>query len=449
MKTFAFFLLALLFIISGFAQEYRNFYGICWRGKPHDNMVYARQMKYDYVFYQNKMENDTLSNGLYFYLETPEYLVYNRTINTQKTYTNQEKQFYETFCTIKDTAQPFPYNMATGWFFTGTSFTPLLDFQQQKVIDYTIDSILRFARSIEKRNPRFHFGGLAWDVPQPSGDFWDTIPKKAQVTLTHWTGSDAGKRYPNIVHDFPSYSEGHISFYKKLYSTVRANYPNAKFIMEPYKIYEDWIALVKDRPDAKELTPDLLSQEGPGIAFATDNRIFINNITSKDRVASTTPNKFSEPDNRIMAANAAVNGAWFTWYGRFGGTGDMPDYKNITELPDRLKLIRELANYENLNKTPLAERKWDNNIYQSKTAFASADAVAIMQPLTHKYFVVFLSKEAEVPLPTEKKMISIFKTNSFLIETDNGSTEVTIKNNKIKPNGNTEIGKAYIIQFDY
>ncbi|MFZ4724763.1 MAG: hypothetical protein ACOYMD_04890, partial [Paludibacter sp.] len=37
-------------------SEYRNFYGICWDENPHQNLVYARQMGYEYVFYQPGME---------------------------------------------------------------------------------------------------------------------------------------------------------------------------------------------------------------------------------------------------------------------------------------------------------------------------------------------------------------------------------------------------------
>jgi hypothetical protein len=121
--------------------DYHNFYGICWRGKPHDNLKYARQIGYSYVFYQKGMERDTLSNGLYFYLETPEYLVYNRTLDTQKPYTPAQQKFYEDYCALKNDTQAFPYNIATGWFFTPHSFTPNLDYQQQRVINYAVDSI--------------------------------------------------------------------------------------------------------------------------------------------------------------------------------------------------------------------------------------------------------------------------------------------------------------------
>jgi len=166
--------------------------------------------------------------------------------------------------------------------------------QQQKVISSTIDSVLNFARKIEFKYPKFHFGDLAWDVPNPTGDFWDTIqPSGKQITLSYWTGGDFDFKNPLVKHDYTTYSEGHIQFYKQIYSKIRQLYPNARFIMEPYNIFDQWINLIKDRPDAKMVMPDLLSQESPGTEFVNDNRIFADSLITKDRVASTTPNKFS------------------------------------------------------------------------------------------------------------------------------------------------------------
>ena len=45
-----------IFPTTGNVPDYRNFYGISWRGTPHENLAYARQMKYDYGFYQYGME---------------------------------------------------------------------------------------------------------------------------------------------------------------------------------------------------------------------------------------------------------------------------------------------------------------------------------------------------------------------------------------------------------
>jgi len=428
--------------------DYRNFYGIAWRGNPHENLAYAKQMKYGYVFYQRDMEKDTLSNGLYFYLETPEYFTYNVYLDINKKNSDKEIVFYETYCLLKSITNPYPYNIATGWFFNKTAFNPILDYQQQKVISYAIDSILNIAKRIEFKNPKFHFGGLTWDVPQPSGDYWDTIaPPGKQITLKFWTGGDFGIKNPSVIHDFTTYSEGHIQFYKQLYFKIRQQYPNARFIMEPYRIFEDWINLIKSRPDAKMIMPDLLSQEGPGTEFVNDNRIFADSLITRDRVASTTPNMFSEEDNRIIAAQAAINGAWFSWYGRFGGTGDMPNYQSISEVPPRLKLIRVLPNYENINKTPLIQRTWDETTYKSNNAFASPKGIGVLQPGTSKYFVVLMALDAEIPLPVGRTIVSISRTDNLFIENGDGSADLIIKDGLVKLNGSVGINNAYILKF--
>jgi hypothetical protein len=428
--------------------DYRNFYGISWRSNPHENLTYAKQMKYDYVFYQKGMENDTLSNGMYFYLETPEYFTYDINLDVNKKYSDKEISFYENYCTLKNSSNPFPYNIATGWFFTKTTFNPILDFQQQKVISYSIDSIINLIKKIVTQNPNFHFGGLAWDVPNLSGDFWNSIqPPGNQITLKTWTGGDFGIENLHVKHDYSTYSEGHVQYYKQIYSRIRHQYPNAKFIMEPYYIYEDWISQIMNRPDAKLIMPDLLSQEGPGTEFVNDSRIYANSLITKDRVASTTPNMFSEEDNRTVAAQAAINGAWFSWYGRFGGTGDMPDYQSISEVPPRLKLIRVLPNYENINQTPLKQRTWDGTTYKSGNAYASPKAIGVLQPGTSKYFMVLMASDGEIPIPVDKTIKSISRTNNLFLETGDGSADLIIKDGRAKLNGSFGINKAYILNF--
>src|ERR1700739_3628730 len=79
---------------------FQNFYGIAFRGNPHDNLLYAKQMGYDCVFYQPGMENDSAANGLYYYIETPEYAIYKRGIIVNKTFSEAERKFYETYCAL-------------------------------------------------------------------------------------------------------------------------------------------------------------------------------------------------------------------------------------------------------------------------------------------------------------------------------------------------------------
>jgi hypothetical protein len=427
--------------------EFRNFYGIAWNGTPHENLAFAKQMGYDYVFYQKGMELDSLSNGLHFYIETPEYSVYKRQIDTKQNYTHEEIRFAETHFALMNASKSFPNNIARGWFMSDHTFTPQLDLQQQKVISWAIDSILKNVESIEDLNPDFKFGGFAWDVPQPAGDFWDTIQKPGrQITLEYWTGGDYGIKHPDVAHEYPTYSEGRIEFYKQLYRTTRTKFPGAKFMMEPYRIYDDWIQVVGHRTDAKEVTPDLLAQERFGTEFVDDERIFDSGLITRENVASTTPDRFSEADNRLFAAKAAVNGAWFSWYGRFGGTGDMPGFRSIREVPARLKLIRVLANWENLNQTPLQQRAWDGTVYKSPNAFASPDVIAVKKPETEKLFVVFLTENGKVEIPKGKKVKDIYTTDDFFIEKNDADEEVIIRLNALIPAGKDCLEKGYIIE---
>ena len=428
--------------------EFRNFYGIAWNGTPHENLAFAKQMGYDYVFYQKGMEKDSLSKGLHFYIETPEYSVYRRQIDTKAIYSPEEIRFAETHFALMNNSKSFPNNIARGWFMSDHTFTPQLDLQQQKVISWAIDSIVEYVESIESVNPDFKFGGFAWDVPQPAGDFWDTIQKPGrQITLEYWTRGDYGIKHPEVTHEYPTYSDGRIEFYKQLYHTTRAKFPGAKFMMEPYRIYDDWIKVVGHRTDAKEVTPDLLAQERFGTEFVDDKRIFDSGLINSENVASTTPDRFSEADNRLFAAKAAVNGAWFSWYGRFGGTGDMPGFKSIREVPARLKLIRVLANWENLNQTPMKERTWDGTVYKSPNAFASPDVIAVKQPETGKLFVVFLSENGKVEIPKGKKVAAIYSTDDLFIEKNDAAEKVIIRSNALIPAGTDCLEKGYIINF--
>ena len=424
--------------------DYRNYYGIAWRGTAHENLQYARQMKHDYVFYQAGMENDTLSNGLYFYMESPEYRVYSRSITTTASYTSAQKTFFQTHYSLKSAVDSFPNNIATGWFFSSTNFTPILDFQQQSVITYAVDSIMNIVQGIESRNPNFHFGGMAWDVPNLPGDFW-SAPGGSQITLSYWTGGDYGAIYPGTTHNYGTYTAGHVEFYRQLYERLRTDYPDAKFLMEPSNLYTGWVNVINNTPGAADIMPDMLSQEGSGLEFATDSLIFASGLITRDRVGSSTPNKFGEADNRLIAARAAINGSWYNWFGRFGGSGDMPNYTSITEVPGRLKLIRVLPCWENVNETPLTGRSWNGTTYESATAFADPKTISVIQPGTSKLFVIFHASDGEAPIPTGYTIGGVQKTNSLLIENGDGSADLLISGGKIKPASTSAVDKVYIL----
>jgi len=125
----------------------------------------------------------------------------------------------------------------------------------------------------------------------------------------------------------------------------------------------------------------------------------------------------------------------------------MPGFKSIREVPPRLKLIRVLANWENLNLTPLTQRSWDGTVYKSPNAYASPDVIAVKQPETEKLFVVFLNEKGKVEIPKGKKVAAIYNTDELFIEKNDAAEEVIIRSNALIPAGTDCLEKGYIINF--
>jgi hypothetical protein len=429
--------------------DFRDFYGIAWNGNAHDNLMFVKQMGYGYVFYQRGMEKDPLAKDLKFYIETPQYSIYPvpRVIDLTRSYSEKDRILYEKYFAKKGN-KPFPDNMATGWFTSPTSFSVEPDYQQQEVIDTLVNRILKYAKSLENKENNFLFGGFAWDVPQLPGDFWDAQQRGGgghQITLSFWTGGDYVYKPDSVKFDYLTYSDGHAAFYKKLFSMSRKAFPGSKFMIEPYMIWESWFAQIKDRPDAKEITPDMVLQEKEGTEFVNDRRIFDTGIITKEFVGSTTPNRVGEKENRIYAAEAAINGAWFSWFGRFGGTGDMPGFRNVYNLPPRLQLIRRVANWENLNSVPLSSRSWDGTVYKSPLSYIDQNVIYSTHPSTGKIFVVWLTQDGVVQLPEKSKIESVYRTDSLFIETKDGFSDIQVTDKGIMLNNKEGLAKGYII----
>ncbi len=435
--------------------EYRNYFGVSWNGAANlsDNLAYAKQMGYGYVFYMKGMESDPLSDNLYFILETPEYNTYSRVVDTSKSYNSTDADFYTNYCTLKSN-DLFPNNLASGWFTSATSFSVQLDFQQKKVIDWAVDKILAQIKAIESTNPKFHFGGFAWDVPDLTGDFYGKSKENGgyQSTLAYWTGGDFGAIYGNNVHDYATHSDGTAEFYKALFTATRLKYPYFRSIAQPYQIWDQWINKIKGRSDAKQIVMDIVSQENKEVSYLDDSRIYTTYGTAplidKEHVDNTAPTNFTEPINRVNAAKIAVNKSWFNWFGRVGGTGDMPTYGSMKDIPARLKLIRVLPNWENINNTPVANRTWNGTVYKSPNAYASDSAISVIQPKTGKQFIVFLKSTAVVDLPAGKTVKSISITDGLFREaTDAKADFIITSDNKIKPTGSAVLDQCYIIKY--
>ena len=123
----------------------------------------------------------------------------------------------------------------------------------------------------------------------------------------------------------------------------------------------------------------------------------------------------------------------------------MPRFKSIKEVPARLKLIRVLANWENVNRTPLNQRSWDGTTYKSPNALVTPDVISVIQPHTNKLFVVFLTGKGEVTIPRGKSLAAVYRTDDLFIESGDGADDVLLQSNRLRIKNQDDIGKGLII----
>jgi hypothetical protein len=439
---------------ASFAGDYRFHYNSAWFGNPANHLRFAKQMGYRHVVVTGfpssfeKYRNDPNAQGMRFLVETPEYAVLptERGLELTRKYTPEEIATWERYYVWKS-RDPFPNNIATGWFFAKTNFSATLDLQQQAVIDEMVDRVMRRIREMEDPAKGFTFGGVWWDVADLRGDFWNKNQEEGghPVGLEEWTGKDSGLLHPGITHQYATYTEGRAAFYRQLFARIRREYPRSKLIMEPYKPYEDWIQKVEKRPDRQELMPDMLEQESYGTQFVDDPRIFASGLITPDRMSSATPDHEGEYENRLMAARAALKGAWFNWSGRFGGTGNMPPYQDIIEVPARLQLIRVLPNWDNLVQVPLKSRRWDGRTYQSPNSQADGDVIASRHPETRKLFVVFLNSKGRVRLRPGEKIQSVQRVDKTFCESGDGAADVALDKGTLALRDVFKTGQGYVV----
>ena len=403
---------ACLFLLSGdiaFAQttadeRWKNYFGINYLDTPSNRIRYAKQMGYDYITLRgSSWDSDAVKaamaaqgvTGLKFYINNPhmtsgmmstlpDYAIISNlkgasggvNIVSGHAYTEDQKRWYNQRM-AQGTAAAWPNNLAPGWYdqLPNTDnpqgiFTAIWDFQQQAVIDEVVGKIIALMRASESSALNFKCDGWTQDVPTLNGDFHKLQDGgQPNTTISYWTGTDSGLLYRERSHEYPTYADGVAAFYKQLRIAITEVFPGAKWIIDPSRIYappasgiDDWISKIKDRADKNDLTPELLMEEGASTDFVDLplNFGFGLNIT-KDRVGSHQRTKVEEDRNRLIAAKAGINGAWYNWFMLFGWPNasagwTMPYWTHVADVYPRIKLIRHIPNWDNLNKIPLSNR---------------------------------------------------------------------------------------------
>ena len=136
-----------------------------------------------------------------------------------------------------------------------------------------------------------------------------------------------------------------------------------------------------------------------------------------------------------MPPKPALTVPGYNWFGWFNNAGDTPYFTSITEVYPRLKLIRLIPNWDNLNNIPLANRSWDGSIYQSKNSsgnlqsYISSDLMYSRHWKTGKLFAVFNTTGGKIKLNPGETITSIQSTDGYFIEAGDASADLIVTAN--------------------
>jgi hypothetical protein len=464
-------------------SDFRNYFGIMWVGDPCENLAYAKRMGYDYVMYQDNMERCSadLKRNMHFYFEGPESDAaassYTWYIDVTHNYTRAQIDAWSPIFVWKGNATedtPFLDRLATGWWFSNITFRPIIDFQQQKLIDFAINRSLNKVKRLEDKSIGWLFGGWSWDVPDFKGDWWTARQdgytgtnwmcgpircKGKIVSLAYWNpdGIQSGALHSGITHEYGTYPEGFATFFKQLFSATRAIYPDFKIYYQPYNIYSSYIKLIQNRSDKLEFMPPnqvIMAQESADsptndLLFMTDDRIYDSGLITKDYVSNDNPDNQDHDRNLAMAATAAINGGWMSFFGRWGGTDGAISYHRVYEVPDALKLIRLIPNWDNKQGVPLEDRHWNSasKIYQSTNSYADLGIIYSRHPDTEELYAVFLNQASFIQLRSNESVSEIWATDGTFAKTTRADDQFTITGQKIYL-ASGELGKGYVFKLE-
>ena len=464
---------------------WKNFYGYSGTGGvdgANEVANYAKQMGYysivvkdTYASLLNNYRTNQLFNGLYYIVNDPYYqkdcfkgVLGWETKNHRSflrsavaTMPASDKAFYEGYMVWKSLTESFPDQINTGYRNNNNEIAVMWDFQQQRVIDYVVARSMEQFAAYDSGNNNFHFGGFVLDEPSLSGDFcvWNTsLNRLDYVNLQYminggtWNVNASSYLHSGITHEYSSYIEGRAQFMKTLISTMKATYPNAKFIGDPYDLYKvlpalnpaEYLWQIKDRADIAQLMPDMLLQERANTDFADSALPYTIPGFTKDISGIRQNSQVNEPENRLYAAKAAIQGSWYHFVRRLGGSGNMPNWMAITEIPASHKMIRIVPNWDNVNTIPLLSRSWNGSVYQSTNSYISSDIIYSRHWQTGKLFAVFLTTNGVINLNANEIVTSVQRTNGLFVESGDGSADVTISGTTIRINSGTNTNKGYI-----
>jgi hypothetical protein len=265
--------------------------------------------------------------------------------------------------------------------------------------------------------------------------------------------------HDGLKYDYPTYSDARAQWLAQLFAETAKTHPKFAVVYEPYSAYSGWIAKIEQRSDAKKIMPTgqvVLCQES-GDSYSNDVNVFIDNrvtmsgLMVANQACSTQPDTHDYVRNLHIAGVAGTKGGWYNWLGRFGGSKDdstgtvSTNYQSIVDVPDRLKLIRMLPNWDNLNKVPLNKRSWDdsNKVYTSTLSYADLNIMYSVHPVNKNVYAVFLNQNRYVEMSTP--IGKIYSVDGVFNQVADVTSKMRIEGSRIYLNDPNLIGRGLII----
>lgn len=338
-----------------------------------------------------------------------------------------------------NTTGKFPDNIAIAeaWGSTGRQWEPCSDFQQQQVIDDTVDAIVAYARGRENPAIGYLCEGVIIDVVELWNEFnWNSSrplpgsPDEERYSLLHG----------DITHEYSTLREGWYVFLGQLRDALENEFGRPiHCIWEPTPLYNGWVQPLAEctyptlTPELFEkIKGDAILQEKPGLEYLMDERL-TDGLYTPYTLGTCSSDLFTKapyyPLQLKYMAEITVRGGTFISYLHFDRS-----WNPLHWYDTQFKLIRAISSWEMENRVPLARRQWDcdKKIYCSPVTYGDLHALAGLHPKNGKLYAVLIDETAAVPLAPGVTLSNAVTGNTYL-EPEAGTAEVVVENGLLKP----------------
>ncbi|MBE6413396.1 MAG: hypothetical protein E7035_02445 [Verrucomicrobiaceae bacterium] len=403
MKKFLFTLFAIS--TSVLSAQTNNFTPYIGGQTVGEKMQIARNIPYKHVIWEPRTTwalSKSTEEVFYYYIKDPDSLVSHPSFITETgepTHPNY-KTNWKKVCVLVDEKAEFPNNFAQGKVIENQTVLPW-NYQRQEVINEVVNRIKNTVNNINKirqNKSRIVFAGFIFTDPRLSGEFYKKTAdgKYVKASLSNDTAQPYGAPF-----DYKTYTEGRLMFLKTLRKEMQKINKDAKIIFEVDNLYKDFVKQTEAIDGFKEKYADSIPDffvVRKGAKSLTNEKNFASGIISKNQVISNSFANIIDLKREVKEiTHLAQNGINTT----FDITAENSPNKRFGNIPARLRISRLIPTLENMHKTPLDARQYDeqSNMYFSPVASLSEGGVGVLIPRTNNFYIAFTAKNGKIKLP--------------------------------------------------